>query len=122
MEEDELPPSIKIDKEGKKVIEGRGRGKLGKYLNINKSEIVLKPRLPKKHTNEGTQTKKKDPIRYKSVKYYKTTECLEQHDRLHHSQHGKVKVQELKDRNYRAIFRKREHRCWNNRRYMCEPI
>ena len=46
---------------------------------------------------------------------YKTTECLEQHDRLHHSQHRKEKVQELKERNYRAIFRKREHGCWSNR-------
>ena len=39
----------------------------------------------------------------------------EQHDRLHHSQHGKEIVQELKERNYRAIFRKRDHRCWKNR-------
>ena len=53
----------------------------------------------------------KHKMRYK----YKTTEWLEQHDRLHYSQHGKEKLQELKERNYRAIFRKREHRCWNNK-------
>ena len=90
-----------------------------KYLiEKRKSEMVPKPGLPKKHSNKGIQTKKKDPIRCKSTKCYnecykyKITECLEQHDRL---QHGKEKLQELKERNYRAIFRKREHRCWKNR-------
>ena len=38
-----------------------------------------------------------------------------QHDKLHHSQYRKERVQEQKERNYRAIFRNREHRCWNNR-------
>ena len=71
-------------------------GEEGNYLNEKrKSEMVPKPGLPKEHTNEGTQTMKKDPIRCKSAKWYddgykyKTTECLEQHNRLHHSQHGK---------------------------------
>ena len=60
MEEEELPLITKIDIEEKKEIEGRGRGKLGKYLNKKrKSEMVPKPGLPKKHTNEGTRTKKK---------------------------------------------------------------
>ena len=67
-----------------------------KYLNKKrKSEMAPKPGLPKKHTYEGTQTKKKDPIRFKIAKcynerfIYKKTKCLEQHNSLHHSQHGK---------------------------------
>ena len=66
--------------------------------------MVPKPGLPKKHTNKGTQTKKKDRIRCKSARCYnerykyKTTECLEQNDRLNHSQHGKEKVKELKEK------------------------
>ena len=95
---------------------------MGKYLNEKReSEMIPKPGLPKKHTNEGIQTKKKDRIRCKCAKcynerfIYKTTECLEQHYSLHHSQHGKEKAQELKERKYRAIFRKRDHRFWNNR-------
>ena len=55
--------------------------------------------------------KKITPTKYK----YKTTECLEQHGKLQNSQHGKDKVHELKERNYGAVFRKREHKCWNNR-------
>ena len=75
----------------------------------------------KKTHQKRTQTKKKDPIRCKSAKcyneryIYKKTEYLEQYDSLHYSQHGKEKVEEQKERNYRAIFRKKEHRCWNNR-------
>ena len=78
-------------------MEGRGRGSLGKYLNEKrKSEMVPKPGLPKKHTNEGTQIKKKNPMRYKSAKccnerYKYKTEFLEQHNRLNHSQHEKKK-------------------------------
>ena len=90
-----------------------------KYLiEKRKSEMVPKPGLPKKHSNKGIQTKKKDPIRCKSTKCYnecykyKITECLEQHDRL---QHGKEKLQELKERNYKVIIRKRKHICWYNR-------
>ena len=87
--------------------------------------MVPKPGQPKKHTNEGTQIKKKDPIRCKSAKChnecykYQTTKCQEQHDKLHNSQHGKENVQELKERNYRSLFRKREHKCWNNREDTC---
>ena len=95
---------------------------MGKYINKKReSEMVPKPRLPKKHTKKRTQTKKKDPIRCKSAKcyneryIYKKTEYLEQYDSLHYSQHGKEKVEEQKERNYRAIFMKREHRSWNNR-------
>ena len=45
--EEELLLITKIDKEEKKVIAGRRRGKLGKYLNKNrKSEMVPKPGLP----------------------------------------------------------------------------
>ena len=43
-----------------------------KFLNEKrKNGMVPKPGLPKKHTNEETQTKKKDPIRCKSSKCYK---------------------------------------------------
>ena len=46
---------------------------------------------------------------------YKTKECLELNVKLHHSQQGREKIQELKERNYRALFRKREHKFWNRR-------
>ena len=74
---------------------------------------------------------KKDPIRCKSAKCYnehfkyKTTECLEQHDRLHPSQHGKEKVQELKETNYRDIAlqeKKAQMLEQHRRRYLHEPI
>ena len=60
-EEEELLPITKIDKKEKKVIEGRGRGRMRKYLNKNrKAEMVPKLGLLKKHSNEGTQTKKRE--------------------------------------------------------------
>ena len=61
------------------------------------------------------------PLRCKSVKChnerytYKTNKCLKLYDKFHHSQQRREKVQELKERNYRAVFKKREHRCWNRR-------
>ena len=43
LEEEELPRIIKIDKEKKRVNEGRGRGRLKKYLNEKRrSEMVSK--------------------------------------------------------------------------------
>ena len=45
---------------------------------------------------------------------YNTKECLELHDKLHHSQQGREKVKKLKERNCRAIFKKREHRRWDS--------
>ena len=53
------------------------------------------------------------PLRCKSTKCYKTKECQELHDKIHHLQQEREKIQELKERNYTVIFRKREHRCWN---------
>ena len=42
---------MKIYKE-EKIIEGRGKGRLRKYLNENrKSEMVPKSGLPKEHSN-----------------------------------------------------------------------
>ena len=41
---------------------------------------------------------------------YKTPECLELHERLQHQQ-GREKIQELEEKNYRTVFRQREHRC-----------
>ena len=46
LEEEELPPITKIDKRRKKVIEGRGRGRVRKYLNKKRrSEMVPKSEL-----------------------------------------------------------------------------
>ena len=60
---------MKIDEEGKKVIERSGRGRLGKYLNEKRKSIMVpKPGLQeKKHTFKGTQTKKKNQIRCKML-------------------------------------------------------
>ena len=69
-----------------------------------------------KNTNEGTQTKKKDLIKFKSAKCYNEHYIYKtKHDRLHHLQQGKEKLQELKERNYKVIIRKRKHICWYNR-------
>ena len=91
---EELLPIIKIDKKGKKVIEWKGRRRLRKYLNEKRRiKMVTKSELPKNHSNKGTQTNMRELIRCKSLKCYnksykyKTTECLEQYDRLHNSQH-----------------------------------
>ena len=59
VEERELPPITKIDKEEKKVIEGRWRGKLRKYLNEKRrSEIVLKLELPKITSKKGSKPRR----------------------------------------------------------------
>ena len=79
----------------------------------------LKPGLPKSYSNEGTQIKNCGPLRCKSAKCQNkcyicnTKECIELHDKFHHIQQGKEKVQELKEINYRAVFNKREQRCRN---------
>ena len=83
-----------------------------------------KPGQPKKYSNEETQVRNCGALRCKSVKChndpYTYKECLKLHDKLHHSQQGKEKVQKPKERNYRVIFRKIEHRCWNRRgEYNC---
>ena len=52
--------------------------------------------------------------KYYNARYaYKTKECLEPHDKLHHSQQGREQVEELKGRNCRAIFKERVHKSWN---------
>ena len=38
------------------------------------------------------------------------------HDKLDHSQQRREKIQELKEKSYKAVFRKREHRCWTEDR------
>ena len=58
--EEQLPPNTKIDKRGKKVIEGRGRGRMRKYLNEKrKSEMVPKPGLPKNTPTKGPKPRRK---------------------------------------------------------------
>ena len=62
-----------------------------------------------------TQNKNCGLLRFKSKKSHnecftnKTKECLELYDKLNHSQHGREKVQEMKEQNYRDVFRKIEH-------------
>ena len=59
-EEEELLPITKIDKKEKKVIEGRGRGRMRKYLNEKrKSEMVPKPGLPKNTPTKGPKPRRK---------------------------------------------------------------
>ena len=54
---------------------------------------------------------------------YGTTECLEQYDSLHHSQCGKEKVEQQKERNYRVIFKKKAQMLeQQRRRYLHERI
>ena len=67
-----------------------------------KSETRPKPGLPINNSNEGTQDKNSILQRCKSTKChnehykYKTKECLELYDKLHHSQQGREKIKELK--------------------------
>ena len=75
----------------------------------------LKPRLQKNNPNKEIQIRKSDPLRGKNAKchndcyVYKRKQCLELHDRLRYSQEGKERVEEMKEINYKAIFKKREH-------------
>ena len=68
---------------------------------------------------QGTQIRKSGLLRCKSAKChndfyaYKTRKYLELQDKLNQSQQRREKVEELKEKNYRVIFKKREHRCWN---------
>ena len=84
-----------------------------------------KPGLPKNYSNEETQIRNCDPLRCKIAKChnelyaFKTIDCIELHDKLHHSQQGKEKVQELKETNYTVVFRKREQ---TRRRYLWESV
>ena len=50
---------------------------------------------------------------------HKTTECLGQHYSLHNSQHGKEKVEEQNERNYRAIFREKTAQMLEQQRRRC---
>ena len=74
-----------------------------------KGETTPKPGIQKNNSNEGTQTEKKTIKCQKARCYndryiYRTLECLELHERLQHP-HGKEKVQEMKENNYRAKFK-----------------
>ena len=107
-EEEEPPQIVKINKDEKKICEGKGRGRIRKAQSKSKgeSEIGLKPVLPKNYSNKGTQNINFGPLRCKSTKChnkcytYKAKECFELHDKLRHSQQEREKVQELKERIY----------------------
>ena len=126
-EEKEPPQIVKIDIDDKKICEGKRRGRIKKAHSERKGESEMGPKsvLPKNYSNKGTQNKNLVPLRYKSVEChnecykYKTKKCLELHDKLHHSQQGKEKVQELKETNYTVVFRKREQ---TRRRYLWESV
>ena len=111
----------KIDKGEKKICEGKRRGRIRKAQSERKGESETRLKLPKHYSNKGVKNKNCVPLRCKSAKChkerykYKTKECIELHNKLHHSQQGRKKLQELKERNYRVVFRKRKHRCWNRR-------
>ena len=64
-----------------------------------KGETTPKPGIQKNNSNEGTQTEKKKPIKCHNDRYiYRTSECLELHERLQHPQ-GKEKIQKMKEKN-----------------------
>ena len=94
-----------------------------KSLNETKGigETTPKPGIQENTSNEGAQMEKKKLIKCQKTKchndryFYRTSECLELHERLQHQQ-GKEKIQEMKEKNYRAKFKQREHRCWGNPR------
>merc|ERR1711976_724142 len=100
-------------------------GKMRKSLNDvkEKGETTPKPGIQENTSNERAQMEKKKLIKCQKTKChydrysYRTSECLELHERLQHQQ-GKqrVQVQEMKEKNYRAKFKLREHRCWGNPR------
>ena len=85
------------------------------------SERISNPGLPKKNSNKGTQNENSVLIRCKSTKChiehykFKTKECLELLDKFFSQNREKNKIHELKERNYRSVFRKREHGCWNRK-------
>ena len=72
-----------------------------------------KPVLPKNYSYKGTQNKNLVPLRYKCVEChsecykYKTKECLELHDKLHPHNREEKKIQELKERNDRTVFKEK---------------
>ena len=76
-----------------------------------------KPELLKYYYKKQIQNKNCSLLRCIDAKCHnerytcKIKECLELRDKLHHSQQGREKVQELKEKNYRAVFKKREHIC-----------
>ena len=107
------------------MYEGKRRGRIRNAHRKRKgeSEMRLNTGLLKIYSIEGTQNKNSIPLKCKSAKCYnehfkyKTKECLELHDKLHHSQQGREK-KELKERKYITVFLVREHRCWNRRRHL----
>ena len=77
---------------------------------------------PNQDYQKNIPTKGLKPTRYKSAKcynehfIYKTTECLEQHDSLNHSQHGKKKKRIIE------LYSRKKNRCWNYREDTCVNI
>ena len=99
MVEEEPPLIDKIDKNEKKVIERNGRGKTKNYLKQKKRrKNWIQTRTIKTNCNEGTQIRKNGLLKCKKVKChndcyaYKTKECIELHDKLHHSQQERKKL------------------------------
>ena len=84
-EEEESPQIVKTDKDGKKIYEGKERGRIRKAHRERKGESEAKP-------NPRLQKWKCHIERYK----YKTKECLELHEKLHQSQQGREKYKNLK--------------------------
>ena len=68
---------------------------------------------------QGTQIRKSGLLRCKSAKChndfyaYKTRKYLELQDKLNQSQQRREKVEELKEKNYRDIFKEIEHIFWH---------
>ena len=68
--EEEPPQIVKIDKDEKKICEGKGRRRIRKAKSERKgeSEMGPKPGLPKNNSNEGSQNKNRVLLRSKSAK------------------------------------------------------
>ena len=77
-------------------------------------EMGPKPRLPRNNSNKRAQIRESGLLRCKSKKcrnYHvadKTRKCLKLYNKLYHPQKFKRKIEELKERNYKAILKNRE--------------
>ena len=80
LEEEELPPIIKIDKDEKKVIDGREWGSLGKYLNEKRkkwNDTQSRTTKTIHQCRDPNQEERSDKMQKCDELYkYKTTECL----------------------------------------------
>ena len=133
LQEEEKPPQIvKVDKDEKKIFERKRRGRKRKSQSKKKgpSEMGPKPGLPKNYSNKRIQNKNRGSLRCKSTKYYnmrntyKTKKCVELHNKLHHSQQGKEKLQELKEKKLQSCIQEKRAQMLKptRRRYLCESV